>query len=188
MPDNLTALVKTAQSPALARVSNQLALTDKLLTKPEESFLIPYRKGNKWVFCDRNDNVVIDWVYDYPRFSDENISFKWYVHSRDDDWRGDWENKGFVTDGLVADVDHSTDSDSFVVLKVNPSKDTLTLVFATDTIARRIVINGREIIIIGCHTEANLYWTRKPSDIIINIGDKIETKAGADLFNEIERD
>ena len=42
MPDNpTTALVKTAQSPALARVSNQLALTDKLLTKPEEPFLIP---------------------------------------------------------------------------------------------------------------------------------------------------
>ena len=29
--DATTALVKTANSPALARVSNQLALTDKLL-------------------------------------------------------------------------------------------------------------------------------------------------------------
>lgn len=45
-PENpITALVKTAQSPALARVSSQLALTDKLLAKPEEPFLIPYRKG-----------------------------------------------------------------------------------------------------------------------------------------------
>ncbi|GAB3640172.1 WG repeat-containing protein [Spirosoma arcticum] len=64
MPENpTTALVKTAQSPALARVSNQLALTDKLLTKPEEPFLIPYRKGDKWGFCDRNKNIVIDCVY-----------------------------------------------------------------------------------------------------------------------------
>lgn len=59
-----TALVKTNQSPALARVSNQLALTDKLLAKPEEPFLIPYRKGNKWGYCDRSKNIVIDCVYD----------------------------------------------------------------------------------------------------------------------------
>lgn len=52
MPDNpTTALVKTAQSPALACVSYQLALTDKLLTKSEEPFLIPYSKGNKWGYC-----------------------------------------------------------------------------------------------------------------------------------------
>ena len=36
MPDNpTTALVKTAQSPALARVSSQLALTDKLLLRKQ---------------------------------------------------------------------------------------------------------------------------------------------------------
>ena len=64
MADNpTTALVKNAQSPALARVSSQLALTDKLLTKPEEPFLIPYRKGKKWGFCDRNKNIVIGCIY-----------------------------------------------------------------------------------------------------------------------------
>ncbi len=43
MPDKpTTALVKTNQSPALARVSSQLVLTDKLLAEPEEPFLIPY--------------------------------------------------------------------------------------------------------------------------------------------------
>ena len=62
--DATTALVKTANSPALARVSSQLALTDKLLAKPEEPFLIPYRKGDKWGFCDRNKNIVIDCIYD----------------------------------------------------------------------------------------------------------------------------
>jgi len=66
MPDNpTTALVKTATFPALARVSSQLALTDKLLAKPEEPFLIPYRKGDKWGFCDRNKNIVIDCVWDW---------------------------------------------------------------------------------------------------------------------------
>ena len=75
MPDNpTTALVKTAQSPALARVSNQLALMDKLLTKPEEPFLIPYRKGKKWGFCDRNKNIVIDCVYDEVQMFSEGLS------------------------------------------------------------------------------------------------------------------
>ena len=65
MPDNhTTALVKAIQSPALARVSNQLTLTDKLLTRTLEPFLIPYRKGDKWGFCDWNKNVIIDCVYD----------------------------------------------------------------------------------------------------------------------------
>ncbi len=75
MPDTpTTALVKTAQSPALARVSNQLSLTDKLLTKPEEPFLIPYRKGNKWGYCDRDKNIVIDCVYDEVRRFREGLA------------------------------------------------------------------------------------------------------------------
>ncbi len=42
IPENpSTALVTISQSPALARVSNQLTLTNKLLAKPEEPFLIP---------------------------------------------------------------------------------------------------------------------------------------------------
>ena len=64
MPEKpITALVKTAQSPALARVSDQLALTDKLLTKPEEPFLIPYRKGHLWGYCDSNGTVIIECQY-----------------------------------------------------------------------------------------------------------------------------
>ena len=65
MSENLTTpLIKTNQSPALNRVSSQLALIDKLLAKSEEPFLIPYRKGNKWGYCDGNKNIVIDCVYD----------------------------------------------------------------------------------------------------------------------------
>ena len=84
MPDNpTTALVKAAQSPALARVANQLTLTDKLLTKPEEPFLIPYRKGDKWGYCDRNKNIVIDCIYD---FADKFYEDRSWVLIRENDW------------------------------------------------------------------------------------------------------
>ena len=66
MPENpTTALIKTVQSPALARVSNQLALTDKLLLRPEEPFLIPYRVSkngvhyDQWGYCDSNKKIHI---------------------------------------------------------------------------------------------------------------------------------
>ena len=86
MPDNpTTALVKTAQSPALARVSNQLALMDKLLTKPEEPFLIPNWTGRRWVFCDQDKNIVIDRVYDYPKISNENTRKVWYLRGEYND-------------------------------------------------------------------------------------------------------
>ena len=109
MPNNpTTALVKTVQSPALARVSNQLALTDKLLTKPEEPFLIPYRKGNKWGFCDRNKNIVIDCVYGEVRFPNE-MYISWhegyFVHNKKGNviWQyKHWEDEAFITNGLAA--------------------------------------------------------------------------------------
>lgn len=189
--ENPTALVKADQSPALARVSNQLALTDKLLTKPEEPFLIPYRKGDKWGLYDRNKNILIDCVYDYPRFSDENIRVSWYVHSRDDDWTwGNWETKGLITDDLFTDRVSYTNSESaiYIVLKVNPIKHTLLLVAATDAIVRNTIVNGKKTIIIGSVARANLYWMKKPSTIISNIGDKIEAKVGAEFFHEIDRD
>jgi|GEM_PF-4880573 len=65
MPDNpTTALVKAANSPALARVSNQLALTNKLLTKPEEPLLIPFYDQNwLWGYFDKKKNVVIEPKY-----------------------------------------------------------------------------------------------------------------------------
>ena len=91
MPDNpTTSLVKTAQSPTLARVSNQLALTDKLLTKPEEPFLIPYRKGDKWGFCDRNKNIVIDCEWDEIGPFSEGIAL---AHSFS--WRNHYSSKDF---------------------------------------------------------------------------------------------
>ncbi|MCY7360324.1 MAG: WG repeat-containing protein, partial [Rudanella sp.] len=59
-----TALIKSQTiSPALARVSGQLAVTERLLEKPVEPILIPYRKGGKWGFCDVKGNIKIPCVY-----------------------------------------------------------------------------------------------------------------------------
>ena len=74
MPDNhTTALVKASQSPALSRVSNQLTLTNKLLAKPNEPLLIPYRKksgyaadsggwgfDNYWAFCNEDGQIIFE--------------------------------------------------------------------------------------------------------------------------------
>ena len=60
-------LIKT--NLGIARVGKQIAITNKLL-QTIEPFLIPYRKGSKWGFCDWNKNIVIDCVYEeLTRFS-----------------------------------------------------------------------------------------------------------------------
>lgn len=61
-----TALVKSPSvSPALARVSGQFAVTERLLTvKQVEPILIPYRKGDKWGYCDVKGNIKIPCVHD----------------------------------------------------------------------------------------------------------------------------
>ncbi|WP_460913252.1 WG repeat-containing protein [Spirosoma areae] len=47
---------------------------NKLITKPEEPFLIPYRKGNKWGFCDKDKNILVDCVYDSVELFKEGLS------------------------------------------------------------------------------------------------------------------
>ncbi|MEO0288539.1 MAG: WG repeat-containing protein [candidate division WOR-3 bacterium] len=44
-------------------LSNAVLLFAKNLPEPPE--LIPYRKGDKWGFCDRNKKIVIECKYDY---------------------------------------------------------------------------------------------------------------------------
>ncbi|WP_020607301.1 WG repeat-containing protein [Spirosoma spitsbergense] len=115
-----TALVKTTQSLALARVSSQLALTEKLLAKSEEPFLIPYRKGDKWGFCDRNKNIVIDCVYESEPSPFQNgialIKYRSYLNDKkviainksgEQIWHGreniiHERNFPFVSNGLLA--------------------------------------------------------------------------------------
>ncbi len=180
-----TALVKTARFPALARVSSQLALTDKLLIKPEEPFLIPYRKGNKWVFYDRNEDILIERVSEYPRFSDEHRpAINWYVYEDQALREIHWKDEALVTSDITSVRDNPLDCDAYVILRL--SEKTLSVVSTNDVLIRKIKINNREVIIVGCRRESTLYWTRKPLTVIIDIGDKITTKIGADFFHEIE--
>ncbi len=67
----ITALVKS--NSALVRVSNQIAVTTRLL-EAADPFLIPYRKGDKWGFCDRDKRIVIDCVYDEVAFFSEGLA------------------------------------------------------------------------------------------------------------------
>lgn len=59
-------LIKTS-SYSLKKLGSALAITEKLLQDynplglPD---LIPYRKGNKWGFCNRKKEIVIACVYD----------------------------------------------------------------------------------------------------------------------------
>ena len=48
----------------IERVGKQIAITNKLL-QAIDPFLIPYRKGDKWGYCDRNKKIIIDCRYEY---------------------------------------------------------------------------------------------------------------------------
>ena len=60
------ALIPIEQQQLVTRVSQQIAMTDRLLSLFNDDLpeLIPYRKGDKWGFCDRNMKIVIEYVYD----------------------------------------------------------------------------------------------------------------------------
>ena len=53
-----TALIKR-EPTSLSRVSKSIEITNKLLAVTGAPFLIPYRKGDKWGFCDRNKKIII---------------------------------------------------------------------------------------------------------------------------------
>ena len=55
-PENYLVGNANSKHSVLEKIIKELA-TNKLL-------LIPYRKGNKWGFCDKNKNIVIDCIYD----------------------------------------------------------------------------------------------------------------------------
>ena len=70
------ALVKTTPQ-SLQKLSRALAITEKLLEDdnplglPE---LIPYRKGDKWGFCNRKKEIVIACEYDWVKMFDNCIA------------------------------------------------------------------------------------------------------------------
>ena len=68
-----TSLIKR-DSEALVRVSKSLEITSKLLDVKDDTFLIPYRKGKKWGFCDRNKRIVIPCIYENLDFFSEDLA------------------------------------------------------------------------------------------------------------------
>ena len=63
--DDKMALIPIEQQQLVNRVSQQIALTDRLLSLYNDDLpeLIPYRKGDKWGFCDRNKKIMIKCIY-----------------------------------------------------------------------------------------------------------------------------
>jgi len=59
---------------ALARVNKSLEVTKKLLTLNDDPFLIPYRKGDKWGYCDKAKKIIIPCVYDGANPFIENLA------------------------------------------------------------------------------------------------------------------
>lgn len=65
-----TSIVKR-ESTSISRVSKSIEITNKLLAVLEEPVLIPYRKGDKWGFCDKNKKIFIPCFFeDADRFSE----------------------------------------------------------------------------------------------------------------------
>jgi hypothetical protein len=75
MDENM-ALIPSEQQQLVNRVSQQISLTDRLLALQNDDFpeLIPYRKSDKWGFCDRNKKIVIDCIYEDAGIFSEGLS------------------------------------------------------------------------------------------------------------------
>ena len=176
MPNNpTTALVKTATSPALARVSSQLALTDKLLAKPEEPFLIPYRREKSWYFCDKAGNIVIDRVYEYPKFLDQYNPVDWYV------WVDPNAKYACEIDPMVCSQSPPQQCDFLWsnYVAVNIQEKAITLASASDVIIGEGKLDGRKTVIIGRTPyvkELPTWWMRNPTHVTTNVGDTISVE------------
>lgn len=57
----------------IKQVNNGISITNKLLALSEPQ-LIPYRKGDKWGFCNQDGKIVIDCVYDNAFFFNEGLA------------------------------------------------------------------------------------------------------------------
>ena len=61
-----------AQSDLVKQVGNAISITNKLLSKPDEPLLIPYRRKDKWGFCLPDKTIVIECIFDFAdRFRGE---------------------------------------------------------------------------------------------------------------------
>ena len=70
MENNSLIPIKTTLPALVKKTDIQLGLMKKILDLSIYSDLpklIPYRKGDKWGFCDRNKKIVVECVYDWAR-------------------------------------------------------------------------------------------------------------------------
>jgi hypothetical protein len=63
----------------IINIDSSIKIANKLLNLNEGlPDLIPYRKGDKWGFCDRNKRILIECIYDSVRFFNEGLSMVSY--------------------------------------------------------------------------------------------------------------
>jgi hypothetical protein len=65
------------ESTSISRVSRSIEITNRILAATEDPFLIPYRKGAKWGFCDRNRKIIISCIYQDARLFWEGLAAVW---------------------------------------------------------------------------------------------------------------
>lgn len=75
------------QDKLMSKVSNSLRIAKKLLPIKSEPELIPYRKGDKWGFCNPYKKIIIECKFDYVNFfeghfADVTINKKKYLIDR----------------------------------------------------------------------------------------------------------
>ncbi|MGA3014483.1 MAG: WG repeat-containing protein [Bacteroidales bacterium] len=98
---------------SLTRVSKSIEITNKLLAVAEEPFLIPYRKGNKWGFCDRNKKIIIPCI-----FEDVHLFSIGFADVKNNDKWGLINNTGKEVIPCIYDEVHSF-SEELAVVKHN---------------------------------------------------------------------
>jgi hypothetical protein len=59
---------------SIIKVDSSIKVANKYLQQRNDIFLIPYRKGDKWGFSDRNRKIVIPCIYDRVNFFIEGLA------------------------------------------------------------------------------------------------------------------
>jgi hypothetical protein len=108
--DEKLALIPIEQQQIIKSVSQQIGLTEKLLSLYNDDLpeLIPYRKGNKWGYCDRNKKIVIECIYEFATEFINNIARTnlGFVNRKGELisslWYDDVQTNNFTNDGFIS--------------------------------------------------------------------------------------
>jgi hypothetical protein len=78
-------LIKSNNS--IARIDASDKVENNLLETRNDLFMIPYRKIDKWGFCDRNKKIVIPCIYDYVNFFIDGLAIVANYDKQFDSWK-----------------------------------------------------------------------------------------------------